>query len=194
MLAGGLRADVSRTVLGPLSDVPLEEIFGPLTAQVLPEVGGAGTVSRFLGLRYRGQEHTLEVQVPAGAIDQAQLTSAFERASVEAYSFRLDSPLEMVSARVSATVSHWPGPSATAPLAPVAWAEDAGTGRPSSVRTVDFDAHGGPLQAAAVSRASVQGWLPGPCLVEEPAATTLVLPGQAVSRDGFGNLIIEERQ
>jgi hypothetical protein len=63
--------------------------------------------------------------------------------------------------------------SASAPLAPVVWSEDTGTGRPSSVRTVDFDAHGGLLQAPAVSRASVQGWLPGPCLVEEPAATTL---------------------
>jgi hypothetical protein len=96
-------------------------------------------------------------------MDKNQLGQAFERASLEAYSFRLDAPLEVVSARVSAS----------APLAPVAWSEDTGTGRPSSVRTVDFDAHGGLLQAPAVSRASVQGWLPGPCLVEEPAATTL---------------------
>ena len=33
----------------------------------------------------------------------------------------------------------------------------------------------------------------GPCVVEEPAATTLVLPGQAVSRDEMGNLVIEEQ-
>jgi N-methylhydantoinase A len=183
MLAGGLRADLTRTVLGPLSEVPLEQTFASLAGDALAEIDNTGTVNRFLGLRYRGQEHTLEVPVPEGAIDRTQLNTAFERASVEAYSFRLDAPLEVVSARVSAS----------APLAPVAWTEDAGSGRPSSVRTVDFDAHGGRLSAAVVSRASVQGWLPGPCLVEEPAATTLVLPGQAVSRDELGNLIIEER-
>jgi hypothetical protein len=33
----------------------------------------------------------------------------------------------------------------------------------------------------------------GPCVIEEVAATTLVLPGQAVSRDELGNLVIEEQ-
>jgi len=37
------------------------------------------------------------------------------------------------------------------------------------------------------------GWVSGPCVIEEPAATTLVLPGQAVHRDDLGNLLIEER-
>jgi hypothetical protein len=30
-------------------------------------------------------------------------------------------------------------------------------------------------------------------VIEEPAATSLVLPGQVVTRDDSGNLIIEER-
>ena len=33
----------------------------------------------------------------------------------------------------------------------------------------------------------------GPCVIEEVAATTLVLPGQAVSADELGNLVIEEQ-
>jgi N-methylhydantoinase A/oxoprolinase/acetone carboxylase beta subunit len=32
----------------------------------------------------------------------------------------------------------------------------------------------------------------GPCIVEEPASTALVLPGQTVRRDAIGNLVIEE--
>ena len=32
----------------------------------------------------------------------------------------------------------------------------------------------------------------GPCVVEEQAATTLVLPGQAAYCDEMGNLVIEE--
>jgi N-methylhydantoinase A/oxoprolinase/acetone carboxylase beta subunit len=35
--------------------------------------------------------------------------------------------------------------------------------------------------------------LDGPCVIEEAAATTLVLPGQAVGSDEAGNLVIEER-
>jgi N-methylhydantoinase A len=33
----------------------------------------------------------------------------------------------------------------------------------------------------------------GPCVIEEVAATTLVLPGQRVSADELGNLVIEEQ-
>ena len=57
---------------------------------------------------------------------------------------------------------------------------------------MDFDADG-VLEVAVISRAELAGTLDGPCVVEEPAATTLVLPGQAVSRDETGNLVIEER-
>jgi hypothetical protein len=34
--------------------------------------------------------------------------------------------------------------------------------------------------------------MPGPCVIEEAASTTLVLPGQTVTRDAIGNLVIEE--
>jgi N-methylhydantoinase A len=34
--------------------------------------------------------------------------------------------------------------------------------------------------------------LVGPCIVEEPATTTLVLPGQVLHVDELGNLVIEE--
>jgi N-methylhydantoinase A len=182
MLAGGLRSDVTRTVLGPLDRLDLGAVFAPLQASALAEVGGSGAVRRFLGLRYTGQEHTLEV--PADDLDPDAIASSFERASLEAYSFRLDAPLEVVSARVAAT----------APLTPVSWSDDAvASGRDLSSRMVDFDTYGGVLPTAVVPRGLVSGWMSGPCVVEEPAATTLVLPGQAVTRDSLGNLIIEER-
>ena len=34
--------------------------------------------------------------------------------------------------------------------------------------------------------------LAGPCIVEEPATTVLVLPGQSVTLDELSNLVIEE--
>jgi N-methylhydantoinase A len=200
MLAGGLRADAARTVVGPLQDLPLAPVLRSLAQQATAELGSAADVglSRYLGLRYRGQEHTIEVPVPDWHPEAhlAEIAAAFERLSLEAYSFRLDAPLEVVSARVAAT----------APLEPVRWSDDAddasdhgpGAGAPgvAGSRLVDFDAHGGVAEAAVLPRAAVPAgtWLPGPCVVEEPAATSLVLPGQAVTRDQAGNLIIEERR
>jgi len=144
-------------------------------------------MARYAELRYRGQEHTIEVPVSdPGATED--LRHAFERRCLEAYSFRLDAPLEVVALRVTAT----------APVGPaISWNDD-GPGDsvpPSPSRPVDFDLHGGVTGTPVLSRADLRklDWVSGPCVIEEAAATTLVLPGQAVRRDELGNLVIEER-
>jgi len=144
-------------------------------------------MARYAELRYQGQEHTLEVPVSdPGATEE--LRRAFERRCLEAYSFRLDAPLEVVALRVTAT----------APLSPaISWTDDGRSDSkpPSPSRLVDFDLHGGVTETVVLSRADLSstGWVSGPVVIEEPAATTLVLPGQAVRRDDLGNLVIEER-
>jgi N-methylhydantoinase A len=61
-------------------------------------------------------------------------------------------------------------------------------------REVDLDEYGGLRTVTAVYRGllEVGRAVQGPCVVEEPASTTLVLPGQTVRRDAIGNLVIEE--
>jgi N-methylhydantoinase A len=151
------------------------------------------TVTRYAELRYQGQEHTLEVPVPEDGSPAergewlSQLRNAFDRRCLEAYAFQLEVPLEVVSVRVSAS----------APMPAFTWPSDdaaAGAGPSASSRRVDFDTHGGVLDVPVIGRAGLgTGRHDGPCVVEEPAATTLVLPGQAVSRDEMGNLVIEEQ-
>ena len=144
-------------------------------------------MARYAELRYQGQEHTLEVPVsdPRATED---LRRAFERRCLEAYSFRLDAPLEVVALRVTATATQ---------SSAITWKDDGqGDSKPPSPsRAVDFDLHGGVTETPVLSRAELTtpGWVTGPCVIEEPAATTLVLPGQAVRRDELGNLVIEER-
>ena len=87
--------------------------------------------------------------------------------------------------------------SVTAPAGPpVPWADDAaaGPGPAPGSRPVDFDQHGGVLATPVIGRAALAAGEPaaGPLLVAEPAATTLVLPGQQVRRDELGNLVITE--
>jgi N-methylhydantoinase A len=196
MLTGPLRADAVRTVVGPLAGTDLVSAFALAQAEALAELstaGAAAEISRFAELRYRGQEHTLEIAVPApagpGGGDgwHAAVRAAFDRRCQEVYAFALDVPLEVVSVRVSALAPAGP---------PAAWsAEGEDGGPPRSARQVDLDPYGGVTTVPVIARPELSGpdWAAGPCVIEEAAATTLVLPGQAVRGDESGNLIIEER-
>jgi N-methylhydantoinase A len=191
MLLARPRADAVRTHVGPLDPERLAPLYDDLvreaTAQ-LEDEAGERDVARFAQLRYVGQEHTLEIPLPDAPIDAASLErvrGAFDHASEEAYAFRLPVDVEIVEARVSVS----------APAIPVEWASAEGDGSPElAPREVDFDRHGGVRRADVVARRSLGHGdrLVGPCIVEEPATTTLVLPGQVLHVDELGNLVIEE--
>jgi N-methylhydantoinase A len=195
MLAGDLKADAVRTRVGPLEVATLAPLLAELEREALAELGEHGRgarLQRFAELRYVGQEHTLEVPLPPDPDLGERLggvRAEFDRRSEEAYAFRLDAPVELVAARVVATA---------APADPVPWVADLPGGVPARLaaeRPVDFDQHGGVLAARVLERSELRpgDCLAGPCVIEEPAATTLVLPGQAAVRDQLGNLVIEER-
>jgi N-methylhydantoinase A len=192
MLLSELRSDAVRTHVGRLDPVALVPLFDELEKEAragLEEPSPAVRVSRFAELRYVGQEHALEVPLQEGAIDDeamARLREGFDDRSEEAYAFSLSVPVEMVAARVSVS----------APVAPVRWdVSRAGNGRTFQPRSVDFDEHGGEQRATVVERSAVPRdvQLDGPCIVQEEASTTLVLPGQSVVADDLGNLVISER-
>ncbi|HYZ13072.1 MAG TPA: hydantoinase/oxoprolinase family protein [Actinomycetota bacterium] len=191
MLLGEFRADAVRTHVGPLDHAPLGRLFDALereAAAELEEEAGERRINRFARLRYVGQEHTLEVPLGEGPIDDdllARLRSDFDAASTETYAFSLPTAVEIVEARVSVSAARdesleWTTPAASLPEL-----------RP---REVDLDQHGGVQLANVVERRSLARGerLTGPCIVEEPATTVLVLPGQVVSVDDLSNLVIEE--
>jgi N-methylhydantoinase A len=191
MLLGGLRADVVRTHLGSLDPPALARLFTELESEArgdLDEGAAEVEVERFLELRYAGQEHTLQVPVPAGPIDDEALVrvrAEFERRSEESYAFTLPVAVEVVAGRLSVTSpsdrARWPS-------------LEHPSGRELAPREVDLDQHGGVRTAEVFDRAALEPARPvdGPCVVEEPASTTLVLLGQRVVKDELGNLLIEE--
>ena len=198
MLAGPLRGEAVRTVVGPLSGTSLAAAFVPAErsarAELAQSADGA-VIARYAELRYRGQEHTLEVPVPEAVLGEIgrepeALRDAFERRCIQTYSFRLDAPLEIVSVRVTVT----------APVSgEMRWGETghadgrAAPAHRTAVRLVDLDPYGEPAEVLVLNRAELDTRrITGPCVIEEVAATTLVLPGQAASRDELGNLVIEE--
>lgn len=194
MLASPLRGEAVQTVLGPLAATDLAAAFVPVERAALAELGegdslSAAEIARYAELRYAGQEHTLEVPVPdPRALDD--IRAAFEQRCLESYSFRLDAPLEVVSLRVSATE----------PSPEISWIDHSapGTRPPAATRLVDLDPYGGRREVPVIVRSELaadsgQRPVEGPCVIEEPAATTLVLPGQAAHQDEYGNLILQER-
>jgi N-methylhydantoinase A len=192
MLLGDFRADAVRTHVGPLDPVGLAAALARLedeAAAELDEEAGARSVERFAQLRYVGQEHTLEVPLEPGEVSEdllRRLRRDFDVASDEAYAFSLpDATVEVVALRVSVAAS----PDA------VGWVHESpvthGAFRP---RDVDFDQHGGIRRADVIGRDELEPGVSrdGPCVIEEPATTVLVLPGQRVLGDELGNLVIEE--
>jgi N-methylhydantoinase A len=190
MLQSRLRADAIRTKVGPLTADVLAPLLVDLEREAADELAATEEteVHRAVQLRYAGQEHTLEVPVPqvdAGDGLISRLREDFDRASQEAYAFSLDQPIQLVGARVSVSSAATPFDLRIDEESPDHYLAD---------REVDLDEHGGLRKVRAVHRAALDPGAPllGPCVVEEAAATTLVLPGQTVTRDLLGNLVIEE--
>lgn len=190
MLEGTTTAQAVRTFVCPLATTDLEELLARVESDALAELGEPGALaSHYLELRYQGQEHTLEIPVPRSGDLHSQLRTEFNVRSEREYAFSLDAPLEVVACRVELAL---PGQSVPWVLDDV---DDAPI-RPRATRLVDFDQYGGVMETTIVDRRSLTCGevLLGPVVVEEIASTTLVLTGQTVSHDEYGNLIIEEHR
>ena len=145
---------------------------------------------RHADMRYRGQEHTVKVPIESGLFDQARLQETNERfhqLHERAYSFRLESPVEIVNYHLISL-----GTTAKPRLRSVSGSglrlEEAVKGR----RSVNFDELG--FHESTVYERGllpVDQRLEGPLVIEEPASTTVVFPDQEVVRDSYGLLHIE---
>jgi N-methylhydantoinase A len=191
MLLGDLRADAVRTHVGALDAATIRPLFHELEAEATAELereAGERRVERFARLRYVGQEHTLEVPLGEWPIADEHLRGLRERfdaASEETYAFRLSTAVEIVEARVSVSAAR---------DEPFAWSTAPMPAPELLPREVDLDQHGGVHTASVFERRALRHGerLAGPCIVEEPATTVLVLPGQSVTVDEVANLVIEE--
>ena len=147
-------------------------------------------VERFADMRYRGQEHTVKVAFPGGAVTAdtvAEAIAAFHDAHKREYTFRLTNPVELVNYHVVVLAGIDKQPLPERPV----------TGRPLAdarrqPRTVDFDEHG-------AHRADIYDWtllepgmsFNGPAVVEDPSTTLVVTPGRRVAMDALGNLHVD---
>jgi N-methylhydantoinase A len=150
-------------------------------------------VVRYADMRYVGQEHSVKAEFPGGPVTPAAIgrgAEAFHAAHEREYGFRLDSPVELVNFHVAGLL----------PVARPALPTVDGTGADLSRalrghRRVDFaerGVHGSPVYLREKLPADAQ--LAGPAIVEEPATTIVVPPGDSARVDEYGNIHITIEQ
>jgi N-methylhydantoinase A len=144
-------------------------------------------IARRVDMRYLGQEHTVNLPFPAGPVSDGTLEevrAAFQAQHEHLYTYRLPSAVEFVNFHATAVV-----PVAKPALPEIAAA--AGDAVARSQRRVHFDAYG-VLDTPIYERGALGAGasLEGPAIVEEPAATTVIFPGQCLQVDQWGNLIV----
>jgi N-methylhydantoinase A len=202
LLAEDLRADAVRTWVGrlrPEALAGLEHGFRDLEAEAAAWLDRERVppdrrrLSRWLDLRYEGQNYELLVSVPDEVWRDrsvAPLARRFLEAHEETYGFAAeDEPIQVVNLRLVARgIPQPPEIPRQEPVGPDAGPALAGR------RVVDFAEAGGPLNCPVYARAQLAAGnrLQGPAVVEQFDSTTLLLPGQDALVDELGVLVVTE--
>lgn len=143
---------------------------------------------RVLDARYRGQNFEVKVDCDGiGPDDLAELEERFHAAHTKEYGYDIrHRAIQFVSARLQAI-----GEVPKAPQAEVVGGNSLGGARAGS-RPVYFDAHHGWVDTPIYRRGDLPAGIEfsGPAIINEMSATSLILPGQSVRVDRWGNLIV----
>lgn len=200
MLMADLRNDYIRTRVirtDQITPAALNRIFAEMEQQATEELAAEKVekslmvFQRFADMRYLGQEHTVKVPIPGGKLtkkDLAEINERFHQLHEHAYTFRLASPIELVNFHLTALGQ------VEKPRITRLNKDNARTveGAYKGDRQVIFDSGFVKTPTYERDRLPVGVTLYGPLIVEEPAATTVVFPGQRLSVDEYGFLHIEE--
>lgn len=148
---------------------------------------------RAADMRYVGQEHAVTVDLPMAlfeARDRDAIKARFDAEHERRYGTSAPKEAcEIVSLRATVT-GRMPKP----PLERIeAGGEAVGKGARSGSRQVHFPDSLAPHQTPVFQRGHLRAGnrIAGPAIIEEHASTTVVFPGDTLTVDDFGSLVIE---
>ena len=191
LLMSDLREDRVRTEVAPLDHIAPDRILAIVTEleseardrlSFAADYGLKTTVQ--LGMRYLGQGYDLPVAIEIDPLDLSTVAAAFHTAHEQQYGFaRRDQTVELVNIWVAVSVDMDPLKlreigAATQPPEPI------------SQRSVIF--HGQPYETPVFQRQTLGAdtQFTGPAIVEQLDSTTVIWPGQRISVDRFGQLVL----
>jgi len=199
MLVTDLRQDFIRTLIRRTDQVDpaeIESFFTGMEEQAMELMleqhisKNRVVFQRFADMRYLGQEHTVKVPLPTGKITVEKIPEINERfhgLHEHAYTFRLESPIELVNYHLTAFGTVEKPELNKIDLKGLSLKEAK-----KGSRNVNFDElgfHESPIYER--DRLPVNEYVQGPMVIEEPASTTVVFPDQRMKRDEYGFLHIE---
>ncbi|HEY1235420.1 MAG TPA: hydantoinase/oxoprolinase family protein [Candidatus Binatia bacterium] len=201
MLMADLRRDYVQTLFERMDDLEmfqLEDQYKKLETEGRAALEASGIPSdrivfeRAADMRYVGQEHAVAVRMPANVGDEsarAEIKRLFDEAHELRYSHSApEESADIVSLRVSA-IGRLGKPQfpriATGEINPSSAAR-------RGARMVIFE-DAGSLQAAVFDRAKLlaNNVITGPAIIEETASTTVIEPGDLVTVNEYGHLMME---
>jgi len=201
MLFSDLRYDFVRTWFTRLDDADfadLERVYGALEDDGRRNIAATSvrpdeiTVKRAADMRYVGQEHAVTVDLPMEVFEKKD-REAIKRHFDAQHEFRYgtcapEERAEVVSLRTTVTGVMQKPPQERIETGGRAPKKSTFTGK----RQVYFGENGGFLETATYARAGLLAGnrISGPALVEEHASTTVVMPGDKLVVDEWGNLVI----
>ena len=201
MLYSDLRYDFVRTwftALEAASFEDVERIYTALEDEGRAAITGASvspeeiTIRRAADMRYVGQEHAVSVDLPMAVFesrDREAIKSYFD--DMHELRYGTSAPAEkaeIVSLRSTVTGVMRKPPQETVAAGDSNPPADAATGQ----RAVYFEQADGFVATPAFARSGLLAGnrIAGPALIEEHASTTVLMPGDALEVDRFGNLVI----
>lgn len=145
---------------------------------------------RYADMRYVGQEHAVKVPVPGGVIDQEavlEVVRRFHDLHEQHYTFKLDgAPTEIVNLHVTAF-----GTVQKPELAKLEGEGDNAAEAWKETRPVLYE-EAGWLDTQVYDRDKLHAGssIQGPAIVEEESSSAVIYPGQSLTVDAYGNLIV----
>ncbi|MAF49669.1 MAG: hydantoinase/oxoprolinase family protein [Rhodospirillales bacterium] len=198
MLMTDLRRDFLRTRLVPMDEAAIQEVgemFDGLAEEAVREFAADDVgpdrllFRRHADMRYVGQDHVVKIEFPDGEVDAGKIAEAvdrYHRIHEREYEFRMDHPVELVNYHL-VVFGKVTKPGLAKRRSTGKSLADASRG----TREVDFDEFGSQV-TAIYERALLEPGMEmdGPVIIEEPATTILVFPGQRGEVDAYGNIHI----
>jgi N-methylhydantoinase A len=202
MLVADLRRDFVKTWFTPLAEASfsaMETIYAEMeqrgrAAVRRSEVALASiAVQRAADMRYVGQEHAVTVELATdlfGAEDRDAIKRHFDAVHERRYGYSAPGEkAEIVSLRSAVT-----GLMRKPAFEPIAAGDVEPQGQAlRGTRAVYFAESGSRVDTPTYDRAALlaNNRILGPALIEEYASTTVVHPGDVLTVDAFGDLVIE---
>jgi N-methylhydantoinase A len=199
MLFSDLRYDYVRTHLMQLAEAPfgeIEAVFKELERQGRDAIAATSVkphriaIKRALDMRYVGQEHPVTVELPMSVFakqDRAAIKQHFDDDHLQRYGTSApDERAEIVSLRATVTGLMRKPPQEKIKKGTSTPPKAAFTGK----RPASFDGRFRPAPTYRRAELLAGNKISGPALIEEHASTTVLMPGDRMTVDAFGNLVI----